>query len=63
MSTRYDILAAKRAYTQHIENHGCREGCPERAAAFNHWMSVAALWRAEDGDDERQRKQFYELTA
>lgn len=61
MSTRYDILAAKQDYENHLTAHHCRtgEGCPARLIAWNAYQRTAGLWGAEPGDNERQRAQYH----
>lgn len=61
MSTRFDILAAKSAYEDHVSAHHCRSGCADRAAAWDAYMDTARRWGIEPGDDARQRAQFHDL--
>lgn len=60
MSTRYEILAAKAGYNQHVDSHRCRAGagCLSRQAEWDRWMTAAKNWGQEPDDDARQRQQF-----
>lgn len=61
MSTRYDILDAKAEYVAHIGRHHCKVGkCDIRIALWRKWMATGGRWGIEPGDNERQRRQFFE---
>jgi hypothetical protein len=58
MSTRLDIIVAKRRSEDHNGAHKCRAGqCPERVKLWLDYMRTAELWAIEPGDNERQRQQ------
>ena len=64
MSTKFDILDAKKAYLDHLAEHHCRidhDRCPTRIALWKEYcgsrFSAAAKWGLEYGDDTRQREQ------
>lgn len=60
MSTRFDIVSAKRRVTDHVASHQCiiGDGCPERLSLFRQWRKTADLWGKEPDDAERQRLQY-----
>jgi hypothetical protein len=68
MSTRYDILEAKRIFESHCGTHGCSAGkCVIRTALWSKYVggpkSAAARWGIEPGDEERQERQYLTLHA
>jgi hypothetical protein len=71
MSTRVDILAAKAAFDQHTQQHGCTAAylradgelpCPERQALWQAYASgprsAAGLWAIEPGDAAKVAAQY-----
>jgi hypothetical protein len=67
MSTRVDILAAKAAFDEHNQVHGCapaylrRDGqppCAGRQALWQAWMGIAARWGIEPGDAGKVAGQY-----
>jgi hypothetical protein len=59
MSTRLDILNARKRLSEHVGTHGCKlgDGCPIRLNLFRQWNRLAGLWAQEPDDAERQRLQ------
>lgn len=68
MTTRYDIIDAKAAYTKHLADHRCvtGDGCKERLRLLKAYnggpRSVAGRWDLDDGDHDRQERQYHERT-
>lgn len=68
MSTRYDILEAKREFGDHLAEHKCTDAdsakrrgqipCAKRIELWHAWMGVAALWGLEPDDADRARRQY-----
>ena len=64
MTTRFDIVQARRRYEEHRATHHCQigDGCAVRKTLLRLWngsdYSAAAKWGIEPDDAERQRRQY-----
>jgi len=60
MSTRFDIIEAKRRVVAHQSEHECStgDGCAIRLSLFRQWRLTAGKWGTEPDDAERQRHQY-----
>jgi hypothetical protein len=63
MSTRFDILDARKRMRNHVCTSDCAYPCATLRALSAEWQAVAGRWgHAEPGEshDDRQRRQYHE---